>query len=124
MGRVVHFEIGADSVDRATRFYAEAFGWDHQEWDGPTEYRFLLTGPEDRQGIHGAVVEREAASGAPVVLTVEVGSLPDTVERVQGAGGRVLDAGHAIPGLGTLGLIEDTEGNRFAVLERAGAGTE
>ena len=28
MRKVVHFEIPADDVDRATRFYGSVFGWD------------------------------------------------------------------------------------------------
>ena len=34
MGRVVHFEIHCADLDRAERFYGDAFGWTIQRCDG------------------------------------------------------------------------------------------
>ena len=31
MPRIVHFEIYADDVDRASKFYADLFGWEINE---------------------------------------------------------------------------------------------
>lgn len=116
MSRVVHFEIAAESVERASAFYKEAFGWGVQDWDGPTAYRFLLTGPEEAPGIHGAVVQRKPDS-KDAVLTLGVASLAEAVEKVRQAGGKVLDAGHLVPGVGNLAAVEDTEGNLFGLME-------
>lgn len=121
MSRIVHFEVSADDVDRATRFYGEAFGWESQEWDGPTPYRFMITGSSDKPGIDGAVVGRDGEP-TPIVLTLEVDDLAATMAKIAKAGGTVLDAGHPIPGLGSLGVVRDTEGNVFSVLQRAAAG--
>ena len=32
---IVHFEIPADDVERAQKFYTEAFGWDIKKFDMP-----------------------------------------------------------------------------------------
>ena len=40
MPRVMHFEIGADQPDRAAKFYADAFGWKIQKWEGPMDTTF------------------------------------------------------------------------------------
>lgn len=118
MPKVVHFEVSAKDIDRASTFYRNAFDWNTQAWDGPTDYLFLLTGEDHEQGIHGAVVP-QSDDHPPVMLTVEVGSVEDAEARVANAGGKVLRPNQPIPGLGRLAYVEDTEGNRFGVLERA-----
>ncbi|MBW8384061.1 MAG: VOC family protein, partial [Youngiibacter sp.] len=32
MGRPVHFEIQADDIERAKKFYAEVFGWSYVDY--------------------------------------------------------------------------------------------
>ncbi|HEX2787098.1 MAG TPA: VOC family protein [Ignavibacteria bacterium] len=34
MGRVVHFEIHVDDVNRASKFYSDIFGWEFNKWEG------------------------------------------------------------------------------------------
>ena len=34
MPTIVHFEIPADDVDRAKKFYSELFGWKMEKWPG------------------------------------------------------------------------------------------
>ena len=46
MGRPVHFEIHADDIERAKKFYAEVFGWtyvDYGEFTG-MPYFGVITG--------------------------------------------------------------------------------
>ena len=33
MNRVIHFEIHAQNLDRAAKFYSELFGWQFVKWD-------------------------------------------------------------------------------------------
>ena len=44
MPSIVHFEIYADEVLRATKFYSEVFGWQMHKWDGPEEYWLAIPG--------------------------------------------------------------------------------
>ena len=34
MPTIVHFEIPADDVDRAKKFYSDLFGWKMEKWPG------------------------------------------------------------------------------------------
>ena len=39
MGRLVHFEIHVDDMERAKQFYGEIFGWSFEDW---SEYAACL----------------------------------------------------------------------------------
>jgi predicted enzyme related to lactoylglutathione lyase len=127
MGRVVHFEIHAEDPDRAERFYTEVFGWTAQRLGGPVDYRLLTTGPDDRPGINGAILQRQGPGplgGAPVVgyvCTIEVASLEETQRAVPAAGGEQVVDRMEVPGVGHLAYFKDTEGNVFGALEPVGA---
>jgi uncharacterized protein len=34
MPTIVHFEIPADDIDRAKKFYSDLFGWKIEKWPG------------------------------------------------------------------------------------------
>jgi len=123
MGRVIHFEIHADDVDRAERFYTEVFGWTVQRYGGPMDYRLLTTGPDDQTGINGAVLKRQGpppTPGQPVSAypcTIAVDSIEEIERAVPAAGGaQVLDR-MEVPEVGRLAYFTDTEGNVFGALQ-------
>ena len=62
MPRVVHSEIHAADVQRAVTFYTEVFGWTSEDWSSfaGSPYDGLVTGPDDKPGINGAVMEAVA----------------------------------------------------------------
>ena len=37
MGRLVHFEIHVNDMERAKKFYGEVFGWSFQDWSDMQE---------------------------------------------------------------------------------------
>jgi predicted enzyme related to lactoylglutathione lyase len=117
MGRVVHFEITADDMDRAEKFYRETFGWDIHKWDAPTDYRLMATGHEDSEdeGIDGAIMPR--AHGQAVINTIDVDDLPAMIEKVKAAGGSLVNEPQNIPGTGDFVYIKDTEGNVFGLMQ-------
>ena len=51
MPRIVHFEIYADDVDRASKFYGDLFGWEINKWDGPPQMDYRLVNSGDGPGI-------------------------------------------------------------------------
>ncbi len=115
MGRVVHFELPADDPQRAVAFYRDVFGWDVNTWGGG-EYFLANTGPDEAPGIHGAILRREAPVTVPVT-TISVESLDDTLEKLQAAGGEVVDGRRPVTGVGWHAYCRDTEGNVVGVLE-------
>ncbi|MGD8634268.1 MAG: VOC family protein, partial [Anaerolineales bacterium] len=82
MGRVVHFELPADDPERAIKFYEQTFGWTFQKWEGPMEYWFVSTGPEDEPGIDGGLARREDPDSS-TENTIDVESVDEAVEKIK-----------------------------------------
>ena len=111
MPRIVHFEIYADDVDRASKFYEDLLGWEISKWDGPPQmdYRLVTTGA-DGPGIDGGITRRPPG-GMPGVNYVDVESIDEYLEKVKAAGGTVVQPRIPIPGIGYIAICLDTEGN-------------
>ncbi len=114
MARVVHFELAADDPERAGKFYREVFGWESHKWEGPEDYWMLATG--EGPGIDGAIMRRNEHL-PNIVNTVDVTSLDAALEKVEGAGGKVVMPKMAVPGIGWLAYCQDTEGNTFGMMQ-------
>ena len=117
MAGVVHFEIPADDKERANTFYHSAFGWNltpMQEMD----YTIAITTPSDEQtgmpsapgAINGALFPRTDSLRTPVI-TIDVEDVDAALAQVESAGGSVLQAKDAVPGMGYFAYFKDTEGN-------------
>ncbi len=115
MSRVIHFDITADDPERAMQFYATIFGWEFQKWDGPMDYWLITTGPEDQPGINGGMSRREP--DMPSANTIDVASVDECVARVTEQGGTVVSPKMAIPGVGYMAYLTDTEGNVFGIMQ-------
>ncbi len=115
MPRVIHFEINADEPQRAVKFYEKAFAWKISQWEGPMEYWLIRTGEEGEPGIDGAIMKREQQWST--IITIEVPSYEEFARKVEEAGGKIVTAKQAIPGVGCHSYCLDTEGNIFGVLE-------
>jgi predicted enzyme related to lactoylglutathione lyase len=113
--RVVHFEIMADDVERAKKFYQDVFSWKIKKWEGPVDYWLITTGPPETPGIDGGLMKREGPAGT--VNTIEVLSLDDIMKKVASAGGKVVVPKNAVPGVGYMAYCVDTEGNTFGIME-------
>jgi uncharacterized protein len=114
MGRVVHFDIPSDDVDRAIGFYRDVFGWKIEKW-GDYEYYLVSTG-DTTPGIDGGLTKRRDP-GQPVVNTIEVTDLAETEGKITAAGGEVVVPKMEIPGVGWLIYFKDTEGNLFGAMQ-------
>src|SRR5580700_8082632 len=112
MGRVVHFEITADDVERAKKFY-ELFGWELSDANMPglpsMQYLIAKTG-KDEPGTDGAIMSRQFRS-EPTIIWISVDNLDDVVEKVKASGGKVVGDKQTVPGIGYTIYVTDTEGN-------------
>ncbi len=123
MARVGHFEIHADDPQRAINFYQNAFGWQFNKWDGPQEYWLIKTGEPDQPGIDGGLLKRMGpppTDGQAVnayVCTVLSSGLDADVTQALSNGGSIAVPKMAIPGMGWLAYVKDTEGNIFGVMQ-------
>lgn len=116
-GGFVHIDIPADDPERAARFYGTAFGWKTQALPGETPYWLLFPGGQPRATGVGAGIARRDRPGQPVVPMIEVPSAKTYARRIADAGGVIVAPATAIPGVGTLIVFQDTEGNVFGALE-------
>jgi predicted enzyme related to lactoylglutathione lyase len=114
MPRVVHFEISADDVERAVKFYTDVFGWQCQKWGGPKEYWLVTTGSEG-PGINGGVFKREGPVGH--VNSIDVPDVDEFAAKVTANGGKVVMPKTAIPGVGYHAYCKDTEDSIFGIFQ-------
>jgi uncharacterized protein len=128
--RVVHFEIEAKDKKRANKFYSEAFGWKMDEQ--PEEYGgyiVVTTGdPKEPGGINGGIYQEDQKKLNAYSCVISVDDADKAIADVKKAGGKVFDDNKTpdgkelgekvdIPGIGIYVKCEDTEGNRFTLLQ-------
>ena len=101
---VVHFEIGGADGAALQRFYAESFGWEVNA-DNPMQYGLVEA---QETGIGGGIT---AAENPAVTVYIEVDDLQATLDRVTELGGRTVQEIMTIPGMVTMALFADPEGN-------------
>lgn len=114
--KIIHFDIPADDLDRAQKFYEKTFGWDIESWEGPMDYRLIFTGKDEQPSIGGGIGER-SESDEQIRITIGVGSVDEFIEKIENNGGKIVSPKSAIPGEGYLATCEDTEGNYFYIME-------
>ncbi len=135
MNRVVHFEIMADDLDRAQKFYESVFGWKFiptgAEFGG---YRIVMTGPGpdeiaagkvtmENVGINGGLMKRNAPlppdGHSPNAFTciVTVDDIDAYIAKADAAGAKPQTEKMDIPTIGTLRYYKDTEGNIFGIMQ-------
>jgi predicted enzyme related to lactoylglutathione lyase len=125
MRKVVHFEIPADDVERAKRFYGTLFGWQLEDMP-EMGYTIVRTTEVDEQtqlptepgAINGGMMQRSAETPTPV-LTVDVDSIDGALKQVESAGGSVVRPRTEIPGMGAFAYFKDPEGNTLGLWENA-----
>ncbi len=135
MNRIVHYEIHAEDLARAKKFYQDAFGWKTQDMGAQYgDYVMLINGPTmdemmgkpwtpEAVGINGGMMLRKGprpAPDAPVngyVCIVGVTNIDESIQKVEAAGGTLALAKMDVPNVGKLAYYHDTEGNIFGMLE-------
>jgi predicted enzyme related to lactoylglutathione lyase len=117
---IAHFDIAADDVERARRFYERVFGWQFEAW-GPPDFYLIRTGPTADPGIHGSLSKRlHPVAGRGRVgfeCTISVDDLAAIKAAVVSNGGKIVLDEHEIVGVGTLIRFEDTEGNVVCAMD-------
>jgi len=111
---IAHFDIPADDVDRARRFYERVFRWHFEPW-GPPDFYLIRTGTIAEPGIHGSLSKRNAplaGSGRTgFECTISVDDLGAIKAAVVANGGTIVFDEYEIVGVGRMIRFEDTEGN-------------
>jgi predicted enzyme related to lactoylglutathione lyase len=121
MPTIQHFEIAADDVARAQKFYKDVFGWTMQklsESENPEqEYWFFETKDEKgRQGIGGGLMKRQDPSQA-ITNYVTVSSIDEYSSKIEQAGGKVMMPKTKVSDMGFIAVCLDSENNSFGLFE-------
>jgi uncharacterized protein len=121
MPTVQHFEIPADDVERASKFYTGVFEWKMQKLANPEDpskdYWFFDTKDENgNKGIGGGLMKRQAPEHS-VTNYITVPSIDDYASKIEEAGGKVIMPKTEIPEMGFILVFLDTENNMFGLYE-------
>lgn len=126
MDKVVHFEIPADDVERANKFYSKVFGWDIQKFPMPEmEYYGVTTVakgknnmPKEAGAINGGMMKRNKLVKS-IVIAANVVSVDRCLKKITEAGGKVVMPKTPIADMGFYAYVQDTEGNVIGIWEDA-----
>lgn len=107
-GAVIHFEVPAEDVDRAQRFYSELFGWQFGPSQMPDlDYRMARVS----ENAGAAVFPSENVTGHPHYYH-DVPDIDAALAKVGELGGEAENKA-PVPGFGWFARCKDSEGNAF-----------
>jgi predicted enzyme related to lactoylglutathione lyase len=110
----VNFEIPADDLNRARRFYSELFGWEIKPVPGRNEYFMITSSGENSVG--GGLIKRFRPQHT-VINYIDVPSIDECISRVQALGGKIVIRKKPVRGAGYFAICRDTENNTFGIWE-------
>jgi predicted enzyme related to lactoylglutathione lyase len=120
MSTIVHFDVPAENIDRAKKFYSELLGWKFEAWPGMEYNLITTTNLEGVLGVGGGMGKRMDPSQR-MVNYFGVKSIDVAIQQVKNLGGKMLTDKMAVPAMGYLANCVDTEGNTFGLWEEDSA---
>jgi predicted enzyme related to lactoylglutathione lyase len=116
LDKVVHFEIPVDNVERAQKFYKNAFDW---AINPVPELKYTLVNtvevdqmnmPKETGAINGGIMQRGDTIKCPV-LTISVQDIDKAIKKIEALGGKIVQGKMEVPNMGVTAYFKDTEGN-------------
>jgi predicted enzyme related to lactoylglutathione lyase len=111
---VVHWEINAKDGSKLRSFYASLFDW-KIDADNPMNYGMVDTGGTG--GIAGGIGQTEGGGPTYVTFYVQVSDLQAYLDKAENLGGKTILPPTEIPGVVTIAMFEDIEGNKIGLLK-------
>ena len=130
MPTIVHFEIPADDIERAKKFYTELFGWKIEKLLGmdtgnssssDMEYWMITTTDEKGNKALGGGMMKRKMPQQPNINYIGVEPVDEYASKVEKIGGKVVLSKMPVPGMGYFAVCLDTENNAFAIWESNGS---
>jgi predicted enzyme related to lactoylglutathione lyase len=122
---IVHFEIPADDVERARKFYTTLFGWKiekievKKDGDKMNYWMISTSSKENRNekpSLDGGLIKRQHPQ-QPNLNYVSVSSIDEYSNKVNELGGKIVLPKTEITDYGFFAVCIDTENNAFALWE-------
>ena len=121
MDKVSHFEIPADDLERAKKFYSSTFDWKFKDMP-EMNYVIVHTTEVDEKGmtkekgaINGGMMKRGKIKSP--VITIIVESIEETLKKVEANGGKTIEAKTPVGEMGFLAYIQDSEQNIMGLFQ-------
>ena len=116
MATIVHFDIPAEDIKRAKKFYENLFGWKIEKTPGPMEY-YGITTTDDKGNVSigGGMGQRRQEE--KITNYIGVSSIDEYLKKVEQLGGQIIMPKTTIPGFGYLAVFLDTENNPLGLWE-------
>ena len=116
MSTIVHFDVPAEDVTRANKFYSALLGWKFESFP-EMQYNLITTANLDgTPGVGGGMGKRMEPSQR-MMNYFGVPSIETAMTQVKSLGGKLISEKMAVPGMGYLANCMDTEGNAFGLWE-------
>lgn len=126
MDSIVHFEIPAKDVKRASAFYSKAFGWSFNQFPG-FDYWSIGTTMSDKNGmptnpgaINGGMGKKGTTAPKDVTVTIGVADIDASIASVKKLGGKQVGKKQPVGDMGFSAYFEDTEGNIVGLWQAKG----
>jgi len=116
MSAIVHFDVPAEDIERAKKFYSVLFGWKFESFPDMQYNLITTTNVDGTPGVGGGMGKRMEPSQR-MINYFGVSSIDAAMKQVKSLGGKVLTEKMAVPGMGFLASCKDTEGNMFGLWE-------
>ena len=123
MPNIGYFEIPADDVKRAKKFYSNLFGWTIGPTAMPTamppevEYQDVKCGEPMEGALAMGGMYRRQMPGTPITVYAMVEDFDKVVGKVEKLGGKIIMPKTMVEGVGLTAVIQDTEGNVIGLWE-------
>lgn len=119
MATIVHFDIGADDMSRARKFYEQLFGWKFTQLQPPMDYYQLIetAGLDGKPGVGGGLMKWDEQGRTGITNFMGVTSVDEALAKVKELGGQALSGKLTVPGFGYMATCTDTEGNTLGLFQ-------
>ena len=114
---IVWFEIPADNVERARKFYGALFGWKIEKFPAAVENYWHIDTGGGNDTPDGGLMPRMHAQ-QPITNYVLVPSVDEAAAKVEKLGGKIMRPRTAVGDMGYFVICRDTENNEFALWEK------
>ncbi|MBI2609563.1 VOC family protein [Candidatus Giovannonibacteria bacterium] len=124
MNKVVHFELPADDLTRAKKFYSGIFGWKMNDYP---EMNYVIAQtvevdenmrPKEPGAINGGMALRGGNLAGPS-FSINVRDIDSTLEKIRENGGEVLKEKTPVGKMGFVAYFRDTEDNVLSLWQNA-----
>ena len=117
MNSIVHFEIPAKDVKRASAFYEKAFGWQISQYPNFEYWGLTTTAVDANQrpttpgAINGGMGKKGKTAPDAVTVTIDVPDIDAAIATVGKLGGKAVGKKQPVGDMGWSAYFKDPEGN-------------